>query len=125
MDNQKALKLVDTLVFTKNGKYLNDIQRILLHSSLSYPRLRYDDIAKKHGYSLNYLKQDVGPKLWQILSDVCGEKVRKTNFRSALERRCNRALLDLSEVTSEFLPLDNRQLTKDLSKSTQHSPKSQ
>jgi hypothetical protein len=30
-----------------------------------------------------------------------------------------------SEVTSEFLPLDRRQLTKDISKSTQHSPKSQ
>jgi hypothetical protein len=99
MDNQKALTVVDTLVFTKNGKYLSDIQRLLLHSSLSDSRLRYDDIAKNHGYSLNYLKQDVGPKLWQMLSDVCGEKVSKTNFRSALERQCNRASLDPSDVT--------------------------
>jgi hypothetical protein len=99
MDNQKALTVVDTLVFTKNGKYLSDIQRLLLHSSLSDSRLRYDDIAKNHGYSLNYIKQDVGPKLWQMLSDVCGEKVSKTNFRSALERQCNRASLDPSEVT--------------------------
>ncbi len=98
MDNQQALTIVDTLVFTKNGKYLNDIQRILLHSSLSDPRLRYDDIAKNHGYSLNYLKQDVGPKLWQMLSDVCGEKVSKTNFRSALERRCHQAIVQSSEV---------------------------
>jgi NB-ARC domain len=99
MDNQQALTVVDTLVFTKNGKYLSDIQRLLLHSSLSDSRLRYDDIAKNHGYSLNYLKQDVGPKLWQMLSDVCGEKVSKTNFRSALERQYNRVILDPSEVT--------------------------
>ena len=99
MNNQQALTVVDTLVFNKNGKYLSDIQRLLLHSSLSDSRLRYDDIAKNHGYSLNYLKQDVGPKLWQMLSDVCGEKVSKTNFRSALERQWDRAILDPIEVT--------------------------
>jgi NB-ARC domain len=99
MDNQQALTVVDTLVFTKKGKYLSDIQRLLLNSSLSDQRLRYDDIAKHHGYSLNYLKQDVGPKLWQMLSDVCGEKVSKTNFRSALERQWDRAILDPIEVT--------------------------
>jgi hypothetical protein len=99
MDNQQALTVVDTLVFTKNGKYLSDIQRLLLNSSLSDQRLRYDDIAKNHGYSLNYLKQDVGPKLWQMLSDVCGEKVSKTNFRSALERQWDRTILDPIEAT--------------------------
>ncbi len=100
MDNQQALTVVDTLVFTKKGKYLSDVQRLLLHSSLSDPRLRYDDIAKNHGYSLNYLKQDVGPKLWQMLSEVCGEKVSKTNFRSALERQCHQINLQSIAVTS-------------------------
>jgi WD40 repeat protein len=101
MDNQKALAVVDTLVFTKKGKYLSDVQRLLLDSSLSDPRLRYDDIAKTHGYSINYLKQDVGPKLWQMLSDVCGEKVSKTNFRAALERRCHQ--VDLQSLATESL----------------------
>jgi NB-ARC domain len=107
MDNQQVLTVVDTLVFTKKGKYLSDIQRLLLNSSLSDQRLRYDDIAKHHGYSLNYLKQDVGPKLWQMLSDVCGEKVSKTNFRSALERQWERLVVRLDahnlEETSESL----------------------
>ena len=107
MNNQQALTVVDTLVFTKNGKHLSDIQRLLLDSFLSDPRLRYDDIAKNNGYSLNYIKQDVGPKLWQMLSNVCGEKLSKTNFRSALERRCerlavcdsDRAIIEPIEVT--------------------------
>jgi WD40 repeat protein len=101
MDTQQALAVVDALVFTKKGKYLSDVQRLLLDSSLSDPRLRYDDIAKIHGYSLNYLKQDVGPKLWQMLSDVCGEKVSKTNFRSALERQCDH--LNLQSIVAPSL----------------------
>ncbi|PSB57669.1 NB-ARC domain-containing protein [Chamaesiphon polymorphus] len=103
MDTQQALAVVDALVFTKKGKYLSDVQRLLLDSSLSDPRLRYDDIAKTHGYSLNYLKQDVGPKLWQMLSEVCGEKVSKTNFRAALERQCDR--VNLQSIAAENLSL--------------------
>jgi WD40 repeat protein len=87
MDAQQALAFVDALVFAKKGKHLSDLQRLILHSSWSDPRQRYDDIAKTYGYSVNYLKQDVGPKLWQLLSEVCDEKVSKTNFRSALERQ--------------------------------------
>jgi WD40 repeat protein len=104
MDTQQALAVVDALVFTKKGKYLSDVQRLLLDSSLSDPRLRYDDIAKTHGYSLNYLKQDVGPKLWQMLSEVCGEKVSKTNFRAALERQCDR--VNLQSIAADSLSLN-------------------
>ncbi|AFY95054.1 eIF2A-related protein [Chamaesiphon minutus] len=106
MDTQQALAVVDALVFTKKGKYLSDVQRLLLDSSLSDPRLRYDDIAKTHGYSLNYLKQDVGPKLWQMLSEVCGEKVSKTNFRAALERQCDRVNLQSIAVVSPIAATD-------------------
>jgi WD40 repeat protein len=104
MDKQQALAVVDNLVFTKKGKYLSDVQRLLLESSWSEPRLRYDDIAKTHGYSLNYLKQDVGPKLWQMLSDICGEKVSKTNFRSALERQCERLAVCLDSLSTSGNP---------------------
>lgn len=86
MNVQQALDFVDTLVFQKKGKHLSDLQRLLLQSSWLEPHLRYHDIAQNYGYSVSYLKQDIGPKLWQLLSEVCGEKVSKTNFRSALER---------------------------------------
>lgn len=105
MDAQQALAFVDAVLFTKTGKYLSDLQRLLLHSSWSDPRLRYDDIAKTYGYSVNYLKQDVGPKLWHLLSEVCGEKVNKTNFRSALERRWHQ--LDVTVDAEDSVSITN------------------
>ncbi|MEA5515388.1 NB-ARC domain-containing protein [Nodularia sp. UHCC 0506] len=103
MDIQQALVFVDTLIFEKTGKHLSDLQRRLLHSFWSDPHLRYHDIAETYGYSVNYLKQDIGPKLWQLLSEGCGEKVSKTNFRSALERKWQQA--DITPVFENNLPL--------------------
>jgi WD40 repeat protein len=110
MDVQQALDFVDTLVFEKKGKHLTDLQRLLLHSSWSEPHLRYHDIAQKYGYSVSYLKQDIGPKLWQLLSEVCGEKVSKTNFRSALTRQwhqsdVNSVMEDNSPIITEIEPI--------------------
>jgi WD40 repeat protein/DNA-binding HxlR family transcriptional regulator len=87
MDCKEALEFVDTLVFAKTEKHLSDLQRLLFHASWSEPRKSYEEIANTYGYSVTYLKQDVGPKLWQLLSEVCEEKVKKTNFRAALERK--------------------------------------
>ena len=87
MDTQQVFVFVDTMVFEKTGKHLTNVQRVLLSSSLSDRQLRYHDIAKSYGYSVSYLKQDIGPKLWRLLSEVFGEKVSKNNFRSALERK--------------------------------------
>lgn len=97
MDIEQALEFVDTLVFAKYGKHLSDLQRLLFRGSWSEPRRSYDEIANVCGYSVNYLKQDAGPKLWQLLTDICGEKVSKTNFRAALERRAH---LDLKQSSS-------------------------
>lgn len=89
MDIEQALEFVDTLVFARYGKHLSDLQRLLFRASWSETRRSYDEIANVCGYSVNYLKQDAGPKLWQLLTEVCGEKVSKTNFRAALERRAH------------------------------------
>ena len=110
MNWEEGLEFVDALVFAKKGKHLSDLQRFLLRASWSESRQRYEEIAKACGYSVNYLKQDAGPKLWNLLSDVCGEKVKKTNFRAALERRAQlpdmppasentRAIKELGEET--------------------------
>jgi WD40 repeat protein len=119
MDVQQALAFVDALVFAKKGKHLSDLQRLLLHASWSDPRQRYDDIAKAYGYSVNYLKQDVGPKLWQVLSEVCGEKVSKTNFRSALERRSQQ--VDVTAVVEESSLLTNSQKNASNTKASSRS----
>ncbi|MGB6295373.1 MAG: NB-ARC domain-containing protein [Rivularia sp. (in: cyanobacteria)] len=87
MNAEEALKFTDALVFSKLGMHLNDLQRLLVKSAWSDSRRCYEQIAKDNGYSPSYLKQDVGPKLWQLLSSVFGEKVKKNNFKGVLERQ--------------------------------------
>lgn len=87
MDIDATLAFTDRLVFEKIGIHLNDLQLAMLRSSWSWERQSYDQIADTYGYSGTYLKHDVGPKLWKLLSEVLGEKVNKTSFRAAIERR--------------------------------------
>jgi len=86
MDLEQAIAFTDALVFAKSGAHLSDLQQIMLRESWSLQRQSYDQIAETFGYSATYLKHDVGPKLWHLLSSVLDEKVTKTSFRSAIER---------------------------------------
>ncbi|HEY9909230.1 MAG TPA: AAA-like domain-containing protein [Thermosynechococcaceae cyanobacterium] len=81
MDVREALELVDRLVFANSGKYLSDLEREVF--SGSWQGLTYEEI-----YPANpeYVEKQVGYKLWQKLTQVCGEKVTKKQFRGALER---------------------------------------
>ncbi len=45
----------------------------------------YQQIAQNTGYEVGYLKQ-AGSQLWQVLSQVLGEKVSKTNVQSVVRR---------------------------------------
>ncbi|NJP11376.1 MAG: toll/interleukin-1 receptor domain-containing protein [Leptolyngbyaceae cyanobacterium RU_5_1] len=81
MDAREALELVDRLIYSNTGKYLNDLERQVFIGS--WNGKTYDEI-----YPANpeYVEKYVGYKLWQKLSKVCGEKVTKKQFRGALER---------------------------------------
>ncbi|MDF5710640.1 MAG: NB-ARC domain-containing protein [Nostoc sp. S4] len=87
MDIEQALAFTDALVFAKISIHLSDLQKMILRESWSLDRQSYDQIADNYGYSSTYLKHDIGPKLWKLLSEVLEEKVNKTNFRSAIERQ--------------------------------------
>ncbi len=86
MELETAIAFTDALVFAQTGEHLNDLQQALLRASWSWERQSYDQIADHYGYSATYLKHDVGPKLWKLLSEVLQEKVTKTSFRAAIER---------------------------------------
>lgn len=45
----------------------------------------YQEIAQNTGYEVGYLKQ-TGSRLWQVLSQVLGEKVSKNNVQSVVKR---------------------------------------
>ena len=85
MDFEKAFKLADTAVFAKTKRHLKDTEVAILRGS--WQGMKYDEIAKTYGYTAEYFKCDVGPKLWKLLSAALGEKVSKTNFQAAFERR--------------------------------------
>ncbi len=91
MNFEEALKITDTVVFDKTGKHLSDAQRAVVQGT--WYRQKYHEIALAYRCTPEYLKQDVGPKLWRLLSDELGEKVSKTNFRTVLERLHTRQLL--------------------------------
>ncbi len=84
MNFDEVLKIIDGVVFSSTGKHLSDVQRAVLQGT--WHRQKYHEIALTYRCTPEYLKQDVGPKLWQLLSVEFGEKVSKTNFRSVLER---------------------------------------
>ncbi len=83
MQNQSLLKSIDTLLVSHGLAGLNDVQMVVLASTLageSYPA-----IADRSTYTVEYLRE-VGAKLWQILSSAFGESVSKKNIKSVLQR---------------------------------------
>ena len=86
IDQNELLELVETLVHEQKGEYLSDLQRIILLASLddSGKRKTYEAIAEETGYSPKYIKQGIAPTLWQLMSELFGEKVGKSNIRAVL-----------------------------------------
>lgn len=85
------LEFAETLIYETAGAYCSDLQRQILLTALQGERKTYDQLAKASGYSSKYVRQDVAPKLWQLLSDALGNKVNKANIRFLLEQAMNRA----------------------------------
>lgn len=82
---ETALKVADAAVFAKTAKHLKNIEVAVLRGALLGQR--YDEIADAVGYAPEYIKHDVGPKLWQLLSSCLGEKVSKTNLMAVLAQQ--------------------------------------
>jgi len=90
MDFEEAFKVLDSAVFTKKKVHLRDVEVVILRGS--WQGKKYHEIAADCGYTETYLKQDIGPKLWKLLTEVLEERVSKTNFQAALERRWRASL---------------------------------
>lgn len=86
MDSPQILQFVDETVYTKTGKHLNDLQRRIIRGILN--RQKYADVAETYGYSAKHIKK-ASHELLQMLSDIFGEQVKKSNLESVLERQIN------------------------------------
>ncbi|MEH2009864.1 AAA-like domain-containing protein [Nostoc sp.] len=98
----EAIKIADKIVFANFYRSLSDIEIIILKGA--WEREEYDQIAAKNQYTTSYISQDVAPKLWNLLTDALGEKVKKSNFKEALKRCWSKQLppeycLESSEST--------------------------
>ncbi|MDJ0697408.1 ATP-binding protein [Mastigocoleus sp. MO_188.B34] len=82
---KQVLGLVDELVVAKTGKHLSNIEILVLFGT--WQGKKYSQIAAENNYTLEYLKNDIGPKLWQILSQVLSEKVTKANVKAVIQQR--------------------------------------
>ncbi|MBE9046934.1 AAA-like domain-containing protein [Pleurocapsales cyanobacterium LEGE 10410] len=81
---EKVQQTVEKLIFQQTGKYLSDIEMVVLQGA--WDGKTYEEIAEAKGYASSYLSRDVGNKLWSILSAALQEKVSKKNFKTALQR---------------------------------------
>ncbi|BAZ69256.1 MAG: AAA-like domain-containing protein [Pelatocladus maniniholoensis HA4357-MV3] len=111
MNWEEGLEILDAVVFNKINRHLKDVEIMILKGS--WQGLSYDEIASNEGYAAKYLRQDVGFKLWKLLSEALGEEVSKTNFHAAIERSDFRKMNILpaevhhdsySTIKNEFVP---------------------
>ncbi|PSB04943.1 NACHT domain-containing protein [Merismopedia glauca] len=86
MNCDEALKEVDDLVFTKAGRRLDRLEKMIVEAA--WCDKDYKEIADLP-CSVDHLRSNVGRKLWTLLTGVMGkgEKVTKKRFRAILEQR--------------------------------------
>lgn len=100
---EQAKQVADQVIFNHSGKRLKDIEVMVLQSS--WEGRSYEKMGEIRFLSVNYLRGDVGPKLWQKLSEALGEEVTKTNFKQALERASQAQLYPSSVPDASSLPI--------------------
>lgn len=100
MDFKELLEFTDEAVFIKVGRRLSAVEITILKGS--WENLTYEQIAGIANSSLVRVKRDIGPKLWQLLTEVLGKKVSKSNMRSVLKRQWSKSFQpDRVEETSD------------------------
>ncbi|CAN1210523.1 Tetratricopeptide TPR_1 repeat-containing protein [Tumidithrix helvetica PCC 7403] len=83
MELEEALTFTEKLVFDRTGDRLTPLQSTILKQA--WHGQKYGTIAESYGYTEGHVK-DVGAQLWQLLSELLGEKVTKNNFPTVLDR---------------------------------------
>ncbi len=84
MNLEEAVKTVKAAVFAHTQRPLSDAEEAVLQGA--WEGRTYDKMAESSDYAVNYLKNDIGPNFWKLLSGVVGERVTKSNLRAVLER---------------------------------------
>ncbi|AFZ23458.1 hypothetical protein Cylst_1155 [Cylindrospermum stagnale PCC 7417] len=98
----EAIKIANQAVSAKFYRSLTDVEIIVLKGA--WEREEYDQIAAKNQYATSYISQDIAPKLWKLLTEALGEKVKKSNFKEALKRHWEKECWDRQFTSEYYLP---------------------
>ncbi|OKH36554.1 ATPase [[Phormidium ambiguum] IAM M-71] len=120
MDISEILQLADEVIFIKTGQHLDYLQEAILRGTLQGQK--YWKIAEETHASEGHIR-DVASELWKVLSDVMGERVSKSSFRTKVEQSL------LSNVASPFgkniLRIGNVNICPQNSQTSQPAPKTE
>jgi tetratricopeptide (TPR) repeat protein len=104
MTIEQAIALVDEVIYDRTGKHLNDLQATVLREV--WQGKKYLEIADLYGCTEGHAK-DAGYFLWKILSKAWGEKITKSNFRTAIKKH-----LQLANYQNDTLLLDRNNVVE-------------
>jgi NB-ARC domain len=83
MDIAEVLKIADDLMFDSTSKYLDNLQRSIVEAV--WEGKTYKDIADNTDRSEGHIR-DSAATLWKDISEAVGRNVRRSNFKSVIER---------------------------------------
>ena len=102
MDVKEVLRFAEDRVFAKTGEHLDDLQEAILRGA--WKGQRYSKIAEESHCTEGHVR-NVASELWQVLSDVLGEELNKSNFKTTLER-CRFSIVS-SNFAKDFGSINN------------------
>ena len=83
MNVDTAVNWIDRLLVIETGRHLNDLQLFIIRQV--WMGQKYPVIAAEYHCTEGHIK-DIAAALWQLLSQLLGERVTKTNLKSILQR---------------------------------------
>jgi hypothetical protein len=86
MNVAEVLKIADGLVFSVRNKHLNDLEKSIVEGvSEGKTSSQIANETRNPPYTEAHINE-IAAKLWKDLSAVLGEEVKKSNFKSTIER---------------------------------------
>ncbi len=85
----KLIDFADSLVYEKTGQHLESVEKDILQQTLKGKKLC---AIESPSYENSYVQRFLAPKLWERLSVVAGETVRKKTVLEVLQKLYNEQL---------------------------------
>uniref|UniRef100_UPI0037BFF981 AAA family ATPase n=1 Tax=Chamaesiphon sp. OTE_20_metabat_361 TaxID=2964689 RepID=UPI0037BFF981 len=100
MNVETAINWIDRSIEIETGRHLSDLQIFII--SQVWQGKKYLDMAAEYHCTEGHVK-DIAAALWQLLSQLLGERVTKTNLKSILQRHIIPLAQSSSLVNYQFI----------------------